>query len=101
VGVATVLYDTKVGDYAQLRPLTIVMKGESIPANSRWEGAPGRGAWTPGECSGIRPRVLPQPGDTCGRAKARPPEMKGESIPANSRWEGAPAVPVVHQAAAE
>ena len=37
---ATVLYDTKVGDYAQLRPLTIVMKGESIPANSRWEGAP-------------------------------------------------------------
>ncbi|WP_083469164.1 Pls/PosA family non-ribosomal peptide synthetase [Methylobacterium variabile] len=37
---ATVLYDTKVGDYAQLRPLTIVMKGETIPANSRWEGAP-------------------------------------------------------------
>ncbi|GJD54527.1 Pls/PosA family non-ribosomal peptide synthetase [Methylobacterium dankookense] len=37
---ATVLYDTKVGDYARLRPLTIVMKGESIPANSEWEGAP-------------------------------------------------------------
>ncbi|GJD53557.1 D-alanine--D-alanyl carrier protein ligase [Methylobacterium crusticola] len=37
---ATVLYDTQVGDYAQLRPLTIVMKGEAIPANSRWEGAP-------------------------------------------------------------
>jgi non-ribosomal peptide synthetase-like protein len=37
---ATVLYDTKVGDYARLRPLTIVMKGESIPANTEWEGAP-------------------------------------------------------------
>ncbi len=37
---ATVLYDTKVGDYARLEPLTIVMKGESIPAHSEWEGAP-------------------------------------------------------------
>lgn len=37
---ATVLYDTHVGDYARLRPLTVVMKGESIPANSEWEGAP-------------------------------------------------------------
>ena len=37
---ATVLYDTHVGDYARLRPLTIVMKGEAIPANTEWEGAP-------------------------------------------------------------
>ncbi|MFD0936304.1 Pls/PosA family non-ribosomal peptide synthetase, partial [Methylobacterium trifolii] len=37
---STVLYDTVVGDYARLRPLTIVMKGESIPAHSEWEGAP-------------------------------------------------------------
>ena len=37
---STVLYDTKVGDYARLRPLTIVMKGESIPGHSEWEGAP-------------------------------------------------------------
>ncbi|WP_244478892.1 Pls/PosA family non-ribosomal peptide synthetase [Methylobacterium sp. Leaf106] len=37
---STVLYDTKVGDYARLRPLTIVMKGESIPSHSEWEGAP-------------------------------------------------------------
>ncbi len=37
---STVLYDTHIGDYAQLRPLTIIMKGESIPANSEWEGAP-------------------------------------------------------------
>jgi hypothetical protein len=34
------LYDTKVGDFARLRPLTIVMKGESIPSHSEWEGAP-------------------------------------------------------------
>lgn len=37
---ATVLYDTHIGDFAQLRPLTVVMKGENIPAHSEWEGAP-------------------------------------------------------------
>ncbi|HEY8137068.1 MAG TPA: hypothetical protein VIF61_04455, partial [Methylocystis sp.] len=37
---STVLYDTFVGDYARLGPLTVVMKGESIPANSEWVGAP-------------------------------------------------------------
>ena len=37
---STVLYDTHVGDFAQLGPLTLVMKGESIPANSEWIGAP-------------------------------------------------------------
>ncbi|MEP9353769.1 Pls/PosA family non-ribosomal peptide synthetase [Xanthobacter sp. KR7-65] len=36
----TVLYDTKVGAYAELGVLTIVMKGEAIPAHSRWAGAP-------------------------------------------------------------
>jgi non-ribosomal peptide synthetase-like protein len=37
---ATVLYDTKVGDYAQIAPLTVVMKGENIPAHSAWAGSP-------------------------------------------------------------
>ena len=37
---ATVLYDTHVGDFARLGPLTLVMKGESIPAHSEWEGSP-------------------------------------------------------------
>ena len=37
---STVLYDTKVGDYARLGPLTVVMKGEQIPANTEWVGAP-------------------------------------------------------------
>lgn len=36
----TVLYDTTIGDYATLGPLTIVMKGESIPQDSRWTGSP-------------------------------------------------------------
>jgi non-ribosomal peptide synthetase-like protein len=36
----TVLYGTKVGDYARIGPLTIVMKGEEIPAHSHWQGAP-------------------------------------------------------------
>ncbi|PWC39537.1 Pls/PosA family non-ribosomal peptide synthetase [Azospirillum sp. TSO35-2] len=37
---ATVLYDTHVGDFARLGPLTLVMKGEEIPAHSEWTGAP-------------------------------------------------------------
>ncbi|MGH6829659.1 MAG: Pls/PosA family non-ribosomal peptide synthetase, partial [Methylocella sp.] len=37
---STVLYDTIVSDYARLGPLTVVMKGEQIPANSEWVGAP-------------------------------------------------------------
>lgn len=36
----TVLYDTHVGDYARLGPLTLVMKGESIPPHSEWAGSP-------------------------------------------------------------
>lgn len=35
-----VLYDTHVGDFARLGPLTTVMKGETIPAHSQWIGAP-------------------------------------------------------------
>ena len=37
---STVLYDTHVADFAQLGPLTLVMKGEQIPASSAWVGAP-------------------------------------------------------------
>lgn len=36
----TVLYDTRIGDYAELGVLTIVMKGEAIPPHTRWAGAP-------------------------------------------------------------
>ena len=37
---STVLYDTKIGQYARLGPLTVVMKGEEIPPHSEWIGAP-------------------------------------------------------------
>ncbi|WP_395664808.1 Pls/PosA family non-ribosomal peptide synthetase [Methylocella sp.] len=37
---STVLYDTEVGEYARLGPLTLVMKGEQLPPSSRWDGAP-------------------------------------------------------------
>jgi acetyltransferase-like isoleucine patch superfamily enzyme len=37
---STVLYDTRVSDYARLGPLTVVMKGEQIPGSSAWAGAP-------------------------------------------------------------
>ncbi len=39
-GLTTVLYDTDVGDHARLGLLTIVMKGEAIPARTEWAGAP-------------------------------------------------------------
>ena len=39
---STVLYDTKIGEYAELGLLTIVMKGEAIPAHTQWAGAPAR-----------------------------------------------------------
>jgi acetyltransferase-like isoleucine patch superfamily enzyme len=37
---STILYDSKIGDFAQIRPLTLVMKGESIPPHSIWAGSP-------------------------------------------------------------
>jgi len=37
---STILYDSKVGEFAQVRPLTLVMKGESIPAHSICAGSP-------------------------------------------------------------
>jgi non-ribosomal peptide synthetase-like protein len=37
---STVLYDTHCGDYSRLGPLTVLMKGESLPAHSEWVGAP-------------------------------------------------------------
>jgi len=41
IGAATtVLYDTEVGDFAQIAPLTVVMKGDRLPGHSEWEGAP-------------------------------------------------------------
>ena len=35
-----VLYDTNVGDGAQIGPLTLVMKGEALPPRSSWVGSP-------------------------------------------------------------
>ena len=37
---STVLYDTHCGEFARLGPLTVVMKGETIPAHTEWIGAP-------------------------------------------------------------
>ena len=37
---SAVLYSARVGDNARIGPLTLVMKGESIPAASRWSGCP-------------------------------------------------------------
>jgi non-ribosomal peptide synthetase-like protein len=37
---ATVLYDSKIGAYARLQPLTMIMKGENIPPHTIWHGIP-------------------------------------------------------------
>lgn len=37
---ATVLYDTHVGDFANVGSLCVVMKGETLPAHTAWVGAP-------------------------------------------------------------
>jgi len=37
---STVLYETTIGEFSQLRPLTLVMKGESIPPHTVWSGIP-------------------------------------------------------------
>lgn len=43
VGVrSTILYDTHVGDNVRLGPLTLVAKGERLPAGTTWEGSPAR-----------------------------------------------------------
>jgi non-ribosomal peptide synthetase-like protein len=39
---AVVLYDAEVGEGAELDSLSLVMKGESLPAGSRWRGIPAR-----------------------------------------------------------
>jgi non-ribosomal peptide synthetase-like protein len=37
---SVVLLETKIGDNVSLRPLSLVMRGESLPSNSRWVGSP-------------------------------------------------------------
>ena len=61
---STVLYDTHVGDFARLGPLTLVMKGESIPPDSEWVGAPAepKGAEdVAAQGRGASKRIRPEP----------------------------------------
>ena len=37
---STILYDTRIGEGTQLGPLTMVAKGERVPAGTRWTGSP-------------------------------------------------------------
>jgi carbonic anhydrase/acetyltransferase-like protein (isoleucine patch superfamily) len=40
---AVVLYDASVGPDAALEPLSLAMKGEQLPALTRWRGIPAEG----------------------------------------------------------
>jgi len=44
---STILYDTHVEERAVLGPLTLVLKGETIPAGQAWMGSPAT-PWTRG-----------------------------------------------------
>ncbi|SHE87734.1 non-ribosomal peptide synthetase terminal domain of unknown function [Seinonella peptonophila] len=39
---SVVLYDTKMNDFSTLRNLSLLMKGESLPTHTDWEGSPAR-----------------------------------------------------------
>ena len=39
---AVVLYDSELEDGSELDALSLVMKGETLPANTRWRGIPAR-----------------------------------------------------------
>jgi carbonic anhydrase/acetyltransferase-like protein (isoleucine patch superfamily) len=41
---SVVLYDAEVGVGAELDALSLVMKGETLPAETRWRGIPARPA---------------------------------------------------------
>jgi non-ribosomal peptide synthetase-like protein len=56
----TILYDAKIGDWARIEPLTLVMKGEHIPAHTMWHGAPAQ----------------PFTGHAEAHAEAKAPELK-------------------------
>lgn len=49
---STVLYDTRVGDNVVLGPVTLVMKGEELPANSSWIGSPAQPS--------VKPMLVPK-----------------------------------------
>ena len=55
-GGAIVLYDSNVGDFARLGPLTMVMKGETIPEKSSWIGSPAQPA--PAASHDRKPRLV-------------------------------------------
>ena len=41
-GGAIVLYDTRMEDGSSLGELSLLMKGETLPAGTNWEGSPAR-----------------------------------------------------------
>ena len=53
---STILYDAKVGEGASLGPLTLVAKGEELPAGTWWEGSPAaRKDWDSGSRRDFEP----------------------------------------------
>jgi hypothetical protein len=44
---AILLYDSQVGIDAALEPLSLVMKGEQLPRQTRWRGIPAQGVVIP------------------------------------------------------
>ena len=65
-----ILYDTRIGDFARIEPLTVVMKGEHIPAHTAWAGAPAERVPVPAEPQRITQEV-PLPASSAAPATPR------------------------------
>ena len=53
-----ILYNTRIGNNTEIDPLSLVMKGESLPANTRWTGSPVRRVTTERQPGSIESEII-------------------------------------------
>ena len=70
---AVVLYDTRMEDGSQLGDLSLLMKGETLPAHTAWAGSPAQPIVAPAPASPARPIAQPQ--------AAVPPIVRPVTVP--------------------
>jgi non-ribosomal peptide synthetase-like protein len=66
-----ILYDARVGDGAQLGPLTLVAKGENLPAATRWEGTPAAPVRDVADPASTQPAFTAAPADRSESVRRR------------------------------
>ena len=81
---AVVLYDTVMEEGSKLGSLSLLMKGETLPAWTSWEGNPAK----LNNETAILYKVVKEEGSKLAN---RLPLTKGETLPSWASWEGNPA----------